>query len=260
LSVAKSPAGQPSKYRQIAAQLRAQIGAGEYPPMSWLPSESQLGVRYEVSRRTVRDALAELRAQGLIAVVDGKGAYVRPATELARHTHTRTVTRNRDTFTDTATNEWSEVEKPVTYREDASAETAQLLGVPTGSTLFGCDRLLSDPTGQQRMLHRLYLPWQTANDIPALETDPFRHPGELYALLAEAGHKLHWTEHVTARMPAPDDATTLRIPEGTPVITIRRLTHNTDGRALALEETRLSASETQLAYTLTPTRPVRTGR
>jgi len=115
-------------------------GVGKYPPTSWLPSESQLIAQRGVSRRTVRDAIAELRAQGLIAVVDGKGAYVRPATELARHTHTRTVTRTGSTYADTATEGWTEIEKPTTYREDASAEIAQLLGVPTRSTL-------SDATG-----------------------------------------------------------------------------------------------------------------
>ena len=124
--------------------------------------------------------------------------------------------------------------------------------------LFGCDRLLTDKsTGQRRMLHRLYVPWQTADDVPALEQDPFLRPADLYAALADAGYKLTWTETVTARMPSPDDAATLRIPEGTPMLTTRRLTVDTDGRLLALEETRLSAGETQLAYAFTPTRPVR---
>jgi len=109
------------------------------------------------------------------------------------------------------------------------------------------------------MLHRLYLPWQTADDIPALEEDPFRTPDELYALLGEAGHKITWTETVTARMPAPDDATTLHIPEGTPMLTTRRTT-DADGPVLALEETRLSASETQLAYAIAPTRAGRSVR
>ena len=56
---------------------------------------------------------------------DGKGAYVRPATELARNTDTRTVNRTGQTFTDTTTADWTEVEKPTTYREDASAERSR---------------------------------------------------------------------------------------------------------------------------------------
>lgn len=259
--MAKNAIGQPSKYRQIAAQLREQITTGQYQPMSWLPSESQLGEQYSVSRRTVRDAIAELRAQGLIAVVDGKGAYVRPASELARNIHTRAVSRSGQTFIDSGTEGWTEVEKPITYRADAPAEIAQLLGVPTRTTLFGCDRLLTDPdTGQQRMLHRLYLPWQTADDVPALEQNPFQRPEDLYAALTETGHKLTWIETVAARMPSPDDAATLRIPEGTPMLTTRRLTSDQDGRVLALEETRLSAGETQLSYTLAAPRTVRNTR
>jgi len=226
--------------------------------MSWLPSESQLIAQRGVSRRTVRDAIAELRAQGLIAVVDGKGAYVRPATELVRHTHSdrdphrldlrryrhRGLDRDREAH---------DLPRGRLRRDRATA------GVPTRSTLFGCDRLLADPTGQQRMLHRLYLPWQTADDIPALEEDPFRTPDELYALLGEAGHKLpgpnRHRPHARPRRP-----TTLHIPEGTSMLTTRRTTTDADGRVLALEETRLSARETQLAYAIAPTRAGRSVR
>jgi GntR family transcriptional regulator len=226
--------------------------------LAYLPSETQLSTQYGTSRRTVHDAVAQLRREGLVTVINGKGAYVRPATELARHVYNRAVTRAGQAFTDTATEGWTEVEEPSTYRADTPAEIAQLLGVPPRTTLFGCDRLLTDEaTSQQRMLHRLYLPWQTVDAVPALEGDPFLRPADLYALLTEAGHKLAWTETVTARMPSPDDANTLRILEGTPMLTTRRTTTDQDGRILALEETRLSAGETQVAYTFASTRPVR---
>ena len=43
-----------SLYRTVADDLRAAIGAGEYPPGTRLPSESDLAERYSVSRGTVR--------------------------------------------------------------------------------------------------------------------------------------------------------------------------------------------------------------
>jgi hypothetical protein len=53
-------------------------------------------------------------------------------------------------------------------------------------------------------------------------------------------------------MPTGDDVTTLRIPAGTPALVTRRLVTDHTGHALALEETRRNADDTQLAYTLTP--------
>jgi DNA-binding GntR family transcriptional regulator len=54
-------------------------------------------------------------------------------------------------------------------------------------------------------------------------------------------------------MPSPDDSASLRIPPGTPMLVARRLTRDATGRAPALEETRLSPEDAQLAYRLTPT-------
>jgi hypothetical protein len=46
-------------------------------------------------------------------------------------------------------------------------------------------------------------------------------PGGAYARLEEAGHVIaSFVEHVGARMPTPDEVTTLQLDEGTPVITV----------------------------------------
>ncbi|MER5385575.1 winged helix-turn-helix domain-containing protein [Streptomyces sp. NPDC002688] len=42
-----------------------------------MPSEAQLIERYKVSRPTVRNTVAALRAEGLIDVLHGKGSFVR---------------------------------------------------------------------------------------------------------------------------------------------------------------------------------------
>ena len=66
------------RYRRIAAELIAAIEAGDYPPGSQLPGESQLAERFQASRNTVRSALSELDGRGLVEVVHGKGRIVRP--------------------------------------------------------------------------------------------------------------------------------------------------------------------------------------
>src|ERR1700743_2436936 len=54
-------------YRKVADDIKAAIGAGAYPPGALLPSESELAERYAVSRGTIRQAFAALRADGVIA-------------------------------------------------------------------------------------------------------------------------------------------------------------------------------------------------
>lgn len=55
-----------ARYRVIAEELRAAVRLGEYGGGGRLPSEEQLAARYGVSRGTVRQALAVLRAEGTV--------------------------------------------------------------------------------------------------------------------------------------------------------------------------------------------------
>jgi DNA-binding GntR family transcriptional regulator len=64
------------RYGRIAAELIAAIEAGEYPPGSQLPGESQLAEQFQASRNTIRSALGELNGRGLIQVVHGRGRVV----------------------------------------------------------------------------------------------------------------------------------------------------------------------------------------
>ncbi|MCL2729946.1 MAG: GntR family transcriptional regulator [Actinomycetia bacterium] len=53
-------------YRKVAGDLRDAIAAGEYGSGGRLPAEATLAERYGVSRGTIRQALASLRADGLV--------------------------------------------------------------------------------------------------------------------------------------------------------------------------------------------------
>jgi GntR family transcriptional regulator, transcriptional repressor for pyruvate dehydrogenase complex len=57
---------------QVAERLRQLINSGEYKPGDRIPSERDLAVRLGVGRPAVREALRELKAQGLLVV--GRGA------------------------------------------------------------------------------------------------------------------------------------------------------------------------------------------
>lgn len=63
-------------YRQVAAIIRARIEAGEIPPGRAIPSEKQLVGEYGIARETARKAVKVLRDEGLVEIVQGRGAYV----------------------------------------------------------------------------------------------------------------------------------------------------------------------------------------
>jgi len=60
----------------IVATLNAQMQRGELQPGERLPSERQLCERFGVSRSVVREALSQLKSDGIVAARRGSGAYV----------------------------------------------------------------------------------------------------------------------------------------------------------------------------------------
>jgi GntR family phosphonate transport system transcriptional regulator len=66
----------PALYTAIADTLRAEIGAGQYRPGDRLPTEADLAARFGVNRHTLRRALADLAAAGLVHARRGAGVFV----------------------------------------------------------------------------------------------------------------------------------------------------------------------------------------
>ncbi|MGP3924657.1 GntR family transcriptional regulator [Streptomyces sp. 8N616] len=243
-------------YQQVATAIRDAITAGEFPPGSPLPSETQLIDRYKVSRPTVRNAIAALRSEGLIEVRHGKGSFVR-ATTAPAVTIERNITRNGSgRFTTHTGTVWDHEQEPAVYRTQTTAITGPLLQLDKGEALFGCDRLLIDPGTGTRLLHRTLIPYATADGTPLADA-PDTEPTEIYALLTKAGHELWWSETVRARMPLPDERTALDLPDATPVMHTLRVTHGTDDAPLMLEELRASGDHAQLSYRITIDSPDR---
>ncbi|MGJ3507242.1 GntR family transcriptional regulator [Enemella sp. A6] len=66
-------------YQQIMTDLELKIV--DLPPGTRLPTEATLAREYGVNRLTVREALAALSRQGLVASAQGRGTFVRPPVE-----------------------------------------------------------------------------------------------------------------------------------------------------------------------------------
>lgn len=74
-AIEKTLAGKPL-YQAVADSILDQIQAGQLQPKQLIPSESELGELYGVGRNTVRHALADLTARGILKTVQGVGSFV----------------------------------------------------------------------------------------------------------------------------------------------------------------------------------------
>ena len=70
----------PVKAQQLAGELAERIRSGEWRAGAYLPAERQLAETYGTSRGTVRQALAQLAAEGVVERPEGSAARVLPAT------------------------------------------------------------------------------------------------------------------------------------------------------------------------------------
>ena len=81
-------------------QLAAAIRLGVYPRGTALPSERHLSERLNVSRATLREAMAALREAGLVETTRGRGGgtvvTLRPRTPSARAAARITAAKRRD--------------------------------------------------------------------------------------------------------------------------------------------------------------------
>jgi GntR family transcriptional regulator len=71
------PSADRAVFRQLADLLREQIESGTLGPGDPLPSELRLVQEHGISRTTVRQAIAQLRTEGLVSVERPRGTFVR---------------------------------------------------------------------------------------------------------------------------------------------------------------------------------------
>jgi len=66
----------PKLAERVVSALRGRVMAGEFAPGQKLPTENQLSAMFGVSRTVVREAIATLAADGLVAPRQGAGVFV----------------------------------------------------------------------------------------------------------------------------------------------------------------------------------------
>ena len=65
----------------VSNDVLERIVSGDLPPGTMLPSETEIGNQFDVSRLTVREALKQLAAINVLTAVRGKGTYVNEVSE-----------------------------------------------------------------------------------------------------------------------------------------------------------------------------------
>ncbi|QUQ70590.1 GntR family transcriptional regulator [Kutzneria sp. CA-103260] len=238
-------------YRQIAADIRERINSGEYAPGAQLPSEQDLTATYDVSRPTIRDAVGLLRAEGVVYAQHGRGVFVTPPRTVQRLSRSRLSKaarqENKGAFLGDAAAGGFTPSTTVKIRfESADERTAELLGIDPGTEVTVRDRVMrADGLAVQLAVSRL--PRQFTRGTLIEETNT--GPGGAYARLEDAGHEFApFEEIVRARMPSPEEASTLQLAEGVPVLHVTRIARNTDGVALEVNDMILAADRYELGY------------
>jgi DNA-binding GntR family transcriptional regulator len=118
-------------YLQVAHHLEARIRSGEFPVGSLLPTENELAASLNVSRQTVRQAIATMRSGGRLSARKGVGTRVEAGPDIARR---HFIAHSRSELFEVA----SETEFVISHREEISAQgkLAVELGCRPGRRFF----------------------------------------------------------------------------------------------------------------------------
>lgn len=210
-------------YEQVADALRADIREGRYRPGGKLPSERELSERFKVSKVTARQAIVQLRAEGLVTSRVGYGVLVAekgPPRRLSDDIlHGEAFYRAIDRLGLEA-----DVATTIT-REPATEEVAEALGLEIGAEVLVHTRLVRAKGGPPLFLAANYFPARVAQAVPQLGDESTIG---LPKWLGQAFGPLYGEDLIDARMPTEEERETLQIPPDTPVSVIKGV--NRDGQ------------------------------
>jgi GntR family transcriptional regulator len=239
-------------YRQIAGMLREAISSGQLSAGERLPSESALIEHFGVARMTVRQAVQELRSEGLATAEHGRGVFVRPAAPIRRVASDRFARRHRASGRAAFTVEAEksgyapQVDTVTVTREKPNSIVAERLRLSQDDDIVvRSRRYLADGRPVETAISYIPAAFAQGTKIEQVDTGP----GGIYARLEESGHTLaRFTEEVGARMPTPEERRALQLGAGVPVLTVVRTAYDANDVAVEVCDTVKVASAYLLEY------------
>jgi GntR family transcriptional regulator len=220
-------------YAQLKDALLREIRDGGMEAGDRFPTEAAIRDRYGVSRATVRQALGDLEASGVIRKVQGLGTFV--AVPKIRHVPLLT------SFAELASSQGFKPSHRVLSSsvEEAPADVVAELGLAEGARCRFLRRLfLAD--GDTVGLAETWLPLEVLRGHDDLFARDRLSEGSMYEVLQRDPIGLvldHAAETITPGVADAGSAALLGCGPGTPVLLIRRLTYSPGGQAV--ESTRL---------------------
>lgn len=216
-------------YKLIADDLRDRIVSGELAPGTDVPTEAELAHTWKTSRGPIRNALATLRQEGLIETMRG-----RPARVSLRKPH-------QPADVSIPFTRWAQgigavpgaATQEVTLRK-ASADKAEQLGVPEGTPIVDVLRLRS-LDGRPAMLERLTFLADVGRSLLDVDLDAI----SITEHLESQGHPSYAIDHEIDAVAADDvDSELLGVDPGSPILRLRRMSHDADGRVFEASDDR----------------------
>jgi GntR family transcriptional regulator len=237
-----------ARYRQVADELRAAIKRGDYPPGSALPSQPDLARQYALNQTSINRAIALLRAEGLVRVEHGRGAFVQEIPTVKR---VRRIPRGGATgssFADEMRSSGLEPRTPLVdlATVEAPDEIAGRLEIAAGEPvvrrtrhMFASDRPVQLATS--------YIPLAVAGsqDIALPDTGPTG----LYKRLAARGYPVaRFVEEIEARQPRAEEAAFLGLTEAQQVLEVARIAYSKDDRPIETVINVFPSQQWRLSY------------
>jgi GntR family transcriptional regulator len=218
-----------SRYAALAQALRARVVAGEWPPGSALPAESQLASEHGVALGTMRRALELLVEQGFIERIHGKGTFVRQGLSGA--------TMLRFFRFDSGTGEVPVSRILQRSRVSAPAAVSRALGIGAGEPVLRLHRLrlMGD---QPRLFEELWLPLDLF--APLAEDDLSTWDDLLYPMFARRVqvHVHRALDDISFAQLSATQARHLGLSAGHPCAQVQRSAFDLTGRCVEVRITR----------------------
>ncbi|NML46192.1 GntR family transcriptional regulator [Ramlibacter sp. G-1-2-2] len=242
-----------SLHRQVFLVLRDRIVSGALPAASPLPTEGELCEQFGVSRITVRRALADLTAQGLVERRHGVGSFVQAGARVQREQASLDYVeslRQRAAETKVTVLGLERVVPP--------ADIAAFLGLQPADKAVHVRRLRR-LEGQPVMLTEAWVPLDLGQHVTALAL----RRQALYEIVQAQGVTLgRVVQEITAVAASPEQAQHLATEPGAPVLQLVRLMHGRDARPIEHLTVWTSPERSRIVteLTLTDVDTLRTGR
>ena len=209
-------------YHQLKNYLENLIATGDLNPGDRIPSESELGEKFQVSRTTVRQALGDLVNQGVLTRIQGKGTFIAQKRIQQQLGHLTSFTQDMQ----------SRLSKPrseVLRFEVVSSNimVANALQIQTGDPVILLKRIRY-ADDQPLAVEVSYLPYREYG--PLLEEN-FAE-ASLYETLKKRFNILavRALQQIEAVSCPNDEARLLKIRRGAPILHINRTTFSQDDR------------------------------